>query len=64
MIAKILKDEELKYCPDCKKFVEISNFYKNRSRKDGLGTHCKKHAYKRKKESEFRKVMREHGKQI
>ena len=48
-----------KYCPDCKKLVRRNKFNKNRSKKDGLSSYCKKHDYLRKKKSEFNKILRQ-----
>ena len=47
-----------KYCPDCKSFVRLKLFNKNRTKKDGLSSYCKKHSYLRKKKSEFNKILR------
>jgi len=35
-----------KYCPGCKQILQVSNFHKNKNRKDGLHCHCKQCAMK------------------
>ncbi len=34
-------DNNLKYCYKCKKIIDIKQFHKNKSKKDGLATQCK-----------------------
>ena len=47
-----------KWCPDCKKYLEIENFNKNRYKKDGYSSYCKRHSYLRNKKSIFNKILR------
>lgn len=34
--------DQVKWCPRCNTLKNVDKFYKNRSRKDGLGNYCKK----------------------
>lgn len=34
--------DQVKWCPRCTTVKNVDKFYKNRSRKDGLGNYCKK----------------------
>jgi len=48
-----------KWCPDCHEYLDEVKFNKNRSKKDGLGSYCKKHDYLRKKKSVFKLLLKE-----
>ena len=37
----------MKFCPKCEKFLDLSGFYKNKSRHDGLQGYCKECKIKR-----------------
>ena len=40
-MATVLGETKMKYCPKCKMEKELSDFRKNRSRKDGLKCWCR-----------------------
>jgi len=37
----VIRGSNAKFCPKCKRFLNISDFGKDRSRQDGLHAHCK-----------------------
>ena len=50
---------QTKWCPDCHEYLDEVKFNRNRSKKDGRESYCKKHAYLRKKKSIFNKIIEE-----
>lgn len=36
-----------KWCNDCKEFLPVEQFWKNKTKVDGLDSYCKKHTYLR-----------------